>query len=65
MISVSQDFKDALKSSARQLDAYYVVDGQTYHPITFTVDRKVYSSDTETFIGSFICLLYTSDAADD
>ncbi|MFR7554681.1 hypothetical protein [Longicatena caecimuris] len=54
MISVSQDFKDALKSSARQLDAYYVVDGQTYHPITFTVDRKVYSSDTETFIGSFI-----------
>lgn len=54
MIKTSTAFKDALTSRSRHIDAYFLYGQKTYQPLSFTLEKKVYSSDKETFIGTFI-----------
>lgn len=54
MIESSAEFIQALKSSARRLDAYFVFNEKQYHPLSFSIDSNNYSSESDTFIGTFI-----------
>ena len=54
MINVSTEYIQALKASARRLDAYFKLGDMEYHPLSFSVDNNVYSSENDSFIGTFI-----------
>lgn len=54
MINVSAEYIQALKASARRLDAYFKLGDMEYHPLSFSIDNNVYSSENDSFIGTFI-----------
>ena len=54
MINISNNLKNALTSNARQLDGYYVFNGAQYKLLSVGLDWNSYSSDKDTFIGTFI-----------
>lgn len=54
MIESSAEFIQALKSNARRLDAYFTFSNDQYHPLSFSIDNNIYSSDSDSFIGTFI-----------
>lgn len=54
MISASAEYIQALKASARRLDAYFIYSDNQYHPLSFSIDNNIYSSDSDSFIGTFI-----------
>ncbi len=54
MISTSAEYIQALKAYARRLDAYFIYSDNQYHPLSFSIDNNIYSSDSDSFIGTFI-----------
>lgn len=54
MYNVSNDFKSAILNNARRIKAYITFNENSYDIQKCTLDSNIYSSDSDSFIGTFI-----------
>lgn len=54
MYNVSDAFKRAIVNNTRRIKAYILIGEQQHEFRTCTIDDNIYSSETDTFIGTFI-----------
>jgi hypothetical protein len=54
MYNVSSEFLNAIAQSSRRMACYFEYNGIQYSPVSLTLEDNIYSSSTDSFIGTFI-----------